>query len=104
MIRLINFDFWFTEKGGVDSLDPNSVDDDFDVQLDDALDDENDDKKDDSKRRKMSRSARDAKFGFGGKKKYSKSNTKESADAPYSGKKKSKKSQRPGKSRRMAGK
>ncbi|EIM19426.1 Ebp2-domain-containing protein [Wallemia mellicola CBS 633.66] len=83
------------KKGGVEGLDAG--DDDFDIQLEDALEGG-----EDKKKRKMSRNARDAKFGHGGKKKYAKSNTKESTNAPFKGGKS--KNSRPGKSKRMAGK
>ncbi|TIA82293.1 hypothetical protein E3P94_02257 [Wallemia ichthyophaga] len=85
------------KKGGVDGLEAG--DDDFDIQLEDALEGGKEGK-DDNKKRKMSRGARDAKFGHGGKKKHAKSNTKDSTNAPFKGNKKS----RPGKSKRIGGK
>lgn len=86
------------KKGGVEGLEAG--DDDFDIQLEDALEGGKPGKDDNSKKRKMSRNARDAKFGHGGKKKHAKSNTKDSTNEPFKGNKKS----RPGKSKRMSGK
>lgn len=81
-------------------------DDEFDVQLEDALADAKEARR---PRPKMSRSARNDKFGFGGKKRYNKSNTAESLDDAQAHKHRGSrppkgkgKQQRPGKSRRAA--
>ena len=71
------------------TLDDNAGDDDFDVRVEAALDDRPAKKaapaagkggRAPTNKSKMPRSARDAKYGFGGKKKYSKSNTAESTN------------------------
>ena len=79
-------------------------DDEFDVQLDEALDTRTQKGKGKAKAR-MPRTARNERFGFGGKKRYSKSNTADSTDdfARGPAKRSSRKPQRPGKSRRAKG-
>ncbi|WFD28869.1 rRNA-processing protein EBP2 [Malassezia nana] len=79
-------------------------DDEFDVQLEEAIGERKNEAR--RPRGKMSRQSRDAKYGFGGKKRHQKSNTAESTDA-WGGarrktKAKAKKAQRPGKSKRAA--
>jgi rRNA-processing protein EBP2 len=84
----------------------NVNDDEFDVAVENAISDNN---LRPNKKAKMSRQARDSKFGFGkGPGRFSKQNTRESTDTfggPGKGKGKrtggAKKAQRPGKSKRM---
>lgn len=79
-------------------------DDEFDVQLEDAIADKPRERR---PKPKMSRTSRDQKFGFGGKKRWNKSNTAESTD-DFGGARKGKgvargkarKPQRPGKNKR----
>ena len=82
-------------------------DDEFDVQLEEALGERKAGAR--QPRGKMSRQSRDAKYGFGGKKRHQKSNTAKSTDAwggarrkPGPAHGKAKKAQRPGKSKRAA--
>ncbi|WFD21257.1 rRNA-processing protein EBP2 [Malassezia caprae] len=82
-------------------------DDEFDVQLEEAIGERKAEAR--KPRGKMSRQSRDAKYGFGGKKRHQKSNTAESTDAwggarrkPGPARGKAKKPQRPGKSKRAA--
>ena len=90
-------------------LEPQVNDDSFDVAVEDAISDRP------SKRQKgsgpkMSRKGRDAKFGFGGKGKRAKQNTRESTEKFDYGSRKGPggmssakgKPKRPGKSKRMA--
>ena len=74
------------------------------MQLDEALDTRTQKGKGKAKAR-MPRTARNERFGFGGKKRYSKSNTADSTDdfARGPAKRSSRKPQRPGKSRRAKG-
>lgn len=60
------------ERGDV--LDNAQGNDDFDIAVEDAISDRP------SKKGKISRQGRDQKFGFGGSKKHSKSNTRQSTD------------------------
>ena len=79
-------------------------DDEFDVQLEEAIADKPRERR---PKPKMSRTSRDQKFGFGGKKRWNKSNTAESTD-DFGGARKGKgaargkarKPQRPGKNKR----
>ena len=90
-------------------LDSNANDDDFDVAVEEAVADRPSKRsKDGDGRSKMSRKGRDAKFGFGGKDRRSKQNTRESTETfDYRNKDNKKpggkgsKPNRPGKSRRM---
>lgn len=88
------------KRGGLE-LD----DDEFDVQLEEAISDQKEARRKQTQgRAKMPRQKRDDKYGFGGKKRYGKSNTAESTNE--FGKKKGGrpgKAQRPGKQRRAAG-
>lgn len=92
------------KRGGLE-LD----DDEFDVQLEEALDDQKQARTNRAGNRpKMSRQKRNDKYGFGGKKRYNKSNDLESLDHPggargKKGGRPARKAQRPGKSRRAAG-
>lgn len=80
-------------------------DDEFDVQLEEVIGERKAEAR--KPRGKMSRQSRDAKYGFGGKKRHQKSNTAESTDAWGGARRKpgparGKKAQRPGKSKRAA--
>ena len=95
-----------TERGDV-LKDPQTNDDAFDVAVEDAISDRPSKRSKDGKP-KMSRKGRDSKFGFGGKGRRSKQNTRDSTEKfDYGARKggkggKSNKPNRPGKSRRMA--
>ncbi len=98
-------------KGGVDDLQED--DGAFDVAVEDAISDRPTKRTRDGSRPKVSRSTRDSKFGFGGKGKRAKQNTRQSTEdfrfgSGSKGKAKGGKSkggvrpQRPGKGRRMS--
>lgn len=94
------------KRGGLE-LD----DEEFDVQLEEALGEQKQARRDPARARpKMSRQKRNDKYGFGGKKRYNKSNDAQTLDdfgGARGGKKGArparKAQQRPGKSRRAAG-
>ena len=86
-----------------DILDKNEGGEDFDVAVEDAIADRPAKRKNDGA--KLSRTARDKKYGFGGSKKHAKHNTRASTDNFGTGASKGRKggnSKRPGKSKRMA--
>jgi len=87
--------------------------DDFGIEVDNALDNAPSGTKRDHSGKSRPRQKKDAKFGFGGKKRHAKSNTLKSTNdisgfsskkmkAPFSGKPKSDKKSRPGKQKRQA--
>lgn len=91
--------------------DPQTNEDAFDVAVEDAISDRPSKRSKDD-RPKISRKGRDSKFGFGGKGRRSKQNTRESTEKFDFGSRKgaggkggkSNKTNRPGKSKRMASK
>lgn len=75
------------KRGTLDDA-AGQADDDFDVKIESAIGGASQDGKrsrggGDKDKARMPRSARDSKYGFGGKKKYSKSNTKESTEGGF---------------------
>ncbi|CAO1613816.1 unnamed protein product [Sympodiomycopsis kandeliae] len=105
------------KRGNLDTS-TGEADDEFDVKIESAISSENKRNRSADNKARMPRSARDSKYGFGGKKRHSKSNTKESTEAgfgqykgppkkggPGGGKgKKGGAAKRPGKSKRAGGK
>lgn len=90
-------------KGALENAEADG--EDFDVAVEDAIADRPAAKRAKGESgRKLPRSARDAKFGFGGKGKRTKQNTRSSTDSFATGprKKKGDAGQRPGKSKRQA--